>query len=82
MSPVSLVVGRQQKVGFVSTASLVDSGEKLDTEPRIGQSPCCGLCQEPFFSEAVALLNSVDDYVKLCYAFTVRDMYGLGSYAD
>jgi hypothetical protein len=82
MSPVSLVVGRQQKIGFVPTASLVGLGEKLDTEPRIGQPPCCGLCQEPFFSGAVAMLNYVDDYVKLCYALTMRDRYGLGSYTD
>jgi hypothetical protein len=45
-------------------------GEKLGTEPHIGQPVCCGLCQEPFFSGAVALLNSVDDYVKGCYALT------------
>jgi hypothetical protein len=68
MDPVSLVAGRQQKVGFASTASLVSSGEKLNTNPLIGQSTCCELCQEPFFSGAVALLNSVDDYTKGCYA--------------
>jgi hypothetical protein len=30
-------------------ASLSGSGEKLGTDPRIGQSACCGLCREPFF---------------------------------
>jgi hypothetical protein len=34
-------------------ASLVGSGEKLGTDPCIGQPTCCGLCQEPFFSGAV-----------------------------
>jgi hypothetical protein len=44
--------------GFLHS-SLVGSGEKLGTDPRIGQSACCGLCQEPFFSGAVTLTNSV-----------------------
>jgi hypothetical protein len=70
MDPVSLVFDRQQKVGFAPTASLVGSGEKLGTDPRIGQPACGGLCREPFFSGAVALLNSIDDYVKDCYALT------------
>jgi hypothetical protein len=42
-------------------------GEKLDMNPRIGQPSGCGLCREPFFSEAVALSIAVDDYVKGCY---------------
>jgi hypothetical protein len=71
MGLVSLVASRQQKVGFAPTVSLVVSGEKLGMDPRIGQPSYCGLCQEPFFSGAVALLNSVDDYVKRCYALTV-----------
>jgi hypothetical protein len=71
MGLVSLVASRQQKVGFTPTVSLVVSGEKLGMDPRIGQPSYCGLCQEPFFSGAVALLNSVDDYVKRCYALTV-----------
>jgi hypothetical protein len=29
------------------------------------------LCQEPFFSGAVALLNSVDDFAKGCYMWTM-----------
>jgi hypothetical protein len=51
-------------LGFASTASLVGSGEKLGTDPQIGQLACCGLCREPFFSWVVALLNSADDYAK------------------
>jgi hypothetical protein len=70
MGPISLVAGRQQKVGFAPTASLVGSGEKLGTNPWISQPACSGLCQEPFFLGAVVLFNSVDDYVKGCYALT------------
>jgi hypothetical protein len=44
-----------------STASLVSSGEKLGTDPWIGQPACCRLCREPFFLRAVTLSNSVDD---------------------
>jgi hypothetical protein len=36
-------------------ASLAGSGEKLGINLRIGQSVCCGLCQEPFFSGAVQI---------------------------
>jgi hypothetical protein len=70
MGPVSLIAGRQQNVGFTPTASMVVLGEKLGMNPRIDQLSCCGLGQEPFFSGAVALLNSVDDYVKGCYELT------------
>jgi hypothetical protein len=35
------------------SASLAGSGEKMGTDPRIGQLACCGLCREPFFSGAV-----------------------------
>jgi hypothetical protein len=68
--PASLLAGCQQKVGFAPTSSMVDLVEKLDTDPRIGQSSYCGLGQEPFFLGAVALLNSVDDYAKGCYMRT------------
>jgi hypothetical protein len=44
--------------------------EKLGTDTWIGQLACCGLCREPFFSRAMALLNSVDDYTKGCYVLT------------
>jgi hypothetical protein len=76
MGPVSLIVCHQQMLGFAPTALMVGSGEKLCTDPRIGQPTCCGLCQEPFFSGAVALLNSVDDYAKDCYMWTTWDTYG------
>jgi hypothetical protein len=46
-------------------------GEKLGTDPQIGQPSCRGLGREPFFLGAVALLNSIDNYVKGCYALTV-----------
>jgi hypothetical protein len=29
--------------------------------PQIGQSACCGLCREPFFSGEVTLSSAVDD---------------------
>jgi hypothetical protein len=47
-------------IDFVPTASLVGLGEKLGTDPWIDQPACYGLCQEPLFSRAVTLLNSVD----------------------
>jgi hypothetical protein len=71
MGPVSLIADRQQMIDFASTGSMVVLGEKLSTDPWINQPTCYGLCQEPFFSRAVALPNSVDDYVKGCYALTV-----------
>jgi hypothetical protein len=61
MGLVSLVVGRRSMLGFTPTASLVGSGEKLGTDPRIGQPARCGLCREPFFSGAVGMLNSIDN---------------------
>jgi hypothetical protein len=67
---ISLVAGRQQKVGFTPTASMVGLGEKLGMDPWIGQLLCCGLYWKLFFPGAVALLNSVDDYVKGCYTRT------------
>jgi hypothetical protein len=67
MGLVSLVAGCHQMLDFAPTTSLVGSGEKLGMDLRIGQPVCCGLYREPFFSGVVALLNSVDDYVKGCY---------------
>jgi hypothetical protein len=67
MGLVSQVAGCQQMLGFAPTASLVDSGEKLGTDPRINHPTCCGLCQEPIFSGAVALLNSIANCVKGCH---------------
>jgi hypothetical protein len=43
---------------------MVGSGDKLGTDPWIGQLACCRLCREPFFSGAVALSIAVDDFVK------------------
>jgi hypothetical protein len=37
-------------------------------DPQTSQPACCGLGREPFFSGAVDLLKSVNDYVKDCYA--------------
>jgi hypothetical protein len=71
MGPVSLVACHQQRVTLPPTASKDCSGEKLDTDPRIGQSSRCGLCQEPFFLGAVAMPTAVDDCTKGCYALTV-----------
>jgi hypothetical protein len=55
---------------FFSITSLAVLGEKLGTDPRTGQPSCCGLGQEPFFSGAVDLFKSVDNYVKGCYVLT------------
>jgi hypothetical protein len=43
---------------------------------QIGQPSCCGSGRESFFSGAVDLFNSVDDYAKGCYTRTARDTYG------
>jgi hypothetical protein len=55
------------KAWLFPTASLAVMGEKLGTDLWIGQSACCGLCREPFFSGAVDPFKSVDDCVKGCY---------------
>jgi hypothetical protein len=49
------------------TASLVDSGEKLGTDPWVGQLTCCGLCQESFFSGAVRSVQICRRLMKGCY---------------
>jgi hypothetical protein len=82
IGPVSLVVGHQQKVDFALTTSLVGSREKLGTDPWLSQSTWYGLCRKLFFSGAVVMFNSIDDYVKGCYKLTTWDTYGLGPYAD
>jgi hypothetical protein len=82
MCPVSLVAHHQLMLGFAPTALTAVLGLKLGMDPWIGQSSCCRLGREPFFSGAVVLLNSIDDYVKGCYARTTQDTYGRGSYAD
>jgi hypothetical protein len=65
-----------------STASLAVLGEKLGTDPWIGQPSYCGLYREPFFSGAVDLLKSVDDFTKGCYMWIMWDTHGQGPYAD
>jgi hypothetical protein len=50
---------------------MVALGTELGTDLWIGQSSCYGLCQEPFFSGAVALSIIVDDFMKGCYMRTV-----------
>jgi hypothetical protein len=55
---------------FFLTASLAVVGEKLGTDPWIRHPLSCGLCREPFFSGAVDLYKSVDDFVKGCYVLT------------
>jgi hypothetical protein len=40
------------------------------------------IVSEPFLSGAVTLLNAVDDFVKVCYALTAWDTYGLGPNVD
>jgi hypothetical protein len=53
------------------TASLTIVEEKLGTDPWIGQPSCCGSGWQPLFSVVVDLFESVDNYVKSCYARTV-----------
>jgi hypothetical protein len=52
------------------TASLVDSGEKLGTDPWVDQSACCGLCRESFFSGAVKFVQIYRCLAKGCYMWT------------
>jgi hypothetical protein len=56
--------------------------EKLGTDPRIGQSACCGLCREPFFSGAVALSIAVDDFTKGCHVHGLLVGSVRGAYVD
>jgi hypothetical protein len=56
--------------GITPTASMAVLGQKLGTDPRIGQPTCCGLCRELFFSGVVALSIAIDDFIKGCYALT------------
>jgi hypothetical protein len=55
------------EVWLKSIASLVGLGEKLDTDPRIDQPACCGLCREPFFSGAVGSVQICRRLVKGCH---------------
>jgi hypothetical protein len=51
----------------MSTALLVSLGEKLGTDPWIGQPTYCGLCQGPFFSVAVGSIQICPQLVKGCH---------------
>jgi hypothetical protein len=55
---------------FTPTTSMVGLGEKLGTDPRIGQPSCCGLGRESIISGAVALSIIVDGFTKGCYMWT------------
>jgi hypothetical protein len=70
------------KAWLFPTASMVIVGAKLGTDPWINQPLCYELCREPFFSGAVNLFKSVDDYMKGCYMWTAWDTYGRGPYVD
>jgi hypothetical protein len=50
---------------FTPITSMAVLGEKLSTDPQIGQPTCCGLCREIFFSRAVAMSIAVDDSRKV-----------------
>jgi hypothetical protein len=50
--------------GFTPIASMVGLGEKLGTDPQIGQPSCWKLGREPFLLGTVALLIVVDDFAK------------------
>jgi hypothetical protein len=50
--------------GSTPTGSMANLGEKLSMDPWICEPTCYRLCQEPFFSGAVALSIAVDDFVK------------------
>jgi hypothetical protein len=67
---------------FAPTTLVTILGEKLSTDPQIGQPACCGLCRAPFFMGAVALSAAIDDFMKGCYVLTAWDTYGLWPYAD
>jgi hypothetical protein len=56
--------------GFTPIASMAILGEKLGTDPWIGQPTCCELYRELFFLGAVALSIAVDNFMKGCYALT------------
>jgi hypothetical protein len=65
-----------------STTLFTIVGEKLGMDPQTSKPSCCGLGRQPFFSWVVGLFKSVDDYMKGCYALTMRDTYGLGPCTD
>jgi hypothetical protein len=73
MGPASLVVSCQQKLDSPPLiASLVIMGEKLGTEPQIGQPSCCGSGREPFFSGSGSIQICWRLHEKLLYVNYVR----------
>jgi hypothetical protein len=54
----------------------------IGMDPQIGQSACCGLCWEPFFLGAVALLHSVGDCAKGCHVCGLPAGSIRGAYVD
>jgi hypothetical protein len=52
---------------LTAPASLAGLGEKLGTDPRIGQPACCGLCREHFFSGAVGSIQTYRRLAKGCH---------------
>jgi hypothetical protein len=69
-------------VSLTPPTSLVGSGEKLLTDPRIDQPACCGLCREPFFSGAMRSVQIYRRLTKCCYMWTTWDTYGPRPYMD
>jgi hypothetical protein len=82
MSTVSLVAYREWRVALPPLLQWLPRGEKLCMDPWIDQPSCCGLGQESFFSGAVALFITVDDFLKDCYTWITWDTYGRGSYVN
>jgi hypothetical protein len=61
-------------------ASLAGLGEKLCTDPQIGQLVCCELCREPLFSGAVESVQICRCLTKGCHVWgppagSVRRVY-------
>jgi hypothetical protein len=68
--------------GFTFIASMAALREKLGTDPRIGQTVCCALCREPFFSRAVASTIAVDNFTKDCHVCGLTTGSVRGTYVD
>jgi hypothetical protein len=64
------------------TTSLVGSGERLGTNPCVGQLVWSGLYREPSFSGVVESIQICWRLVKCCYIWTTWDTYDLGPYTD
>jgi hypothetical protein len=54
-------MGWPARASIKPTAPLVGSGEKLGTDPWVGQSACYGLCREPFSQKQWDSSKSVSD---------------------